>query len=221
MYLQLKGKLMNSLVKIIIMTAIGFLMSQLFGCASSSNLVDVWHNTSFQAPALGKVLVIDVRRDATKRRIWEDAFSDELVKHGVIATPSYSLFPDAPPDTAQVLAAVQTNGFDGILVVLRLPTQTKTHYVQGYTTIDQSVGDYSYWHRYGSYYQETEHPGHIDSQKVDIREIDVTATGNGGHLIWSATSKTPDPGSVIDVQEKIVGLVLSDLAKQRIIDTKK
>jgi hypothetical protein len=211
---------MNSLGKAVAVAALGCLMSQMCGCASSS-LVDIWHDPSFQAPPLGKMLVIAVRKEATKRRIWEDAFTGDLVNHGVAATSSYSLFPDAPPDTNQVIATVQANGFDGILVILRLPTETNTHYVQGYTTVEQNVNSLSYWHRYGTYYREIEHPGYVDSQTVAIRAIDVTTTRNGGKMIWSATSRTPDPGSVTDVQRGIAGLVISELAQRSIISSKK
>jgi hypothetical protein len=103
------------------------------------------------------------------------------------------LFPDAPPDTDQVLGAVKTNNFDGVMVVRKLPTEMNKHYVQGYTTTDY----YSpYWLSYSSYFSQTEHPGYLDTQKVAIRAIEVTTTGNNGRLIWSATSKTPDPDSV-------------------------
>jgi hypothetical protein len=218
---------MNSLGKAVATAALGCLLGLMCGCASSS-LVDKWHDPSFKAPPLGKMLVIAVRKNATKRRIWEDAFAGELVKHGMAATSSYSLFPDAPPDTNQVIATVQANGFDGILVVLRLPTETDTKYVHGYTTYTTTEQDLrynpssgSYWQRYYTYYREIEHPGYVDSQSVDIRAIDVTSTGNGGRLIWSAKSRTPDPGSVTDAQRGIAGLVIDDLAQQSIINSKK
>ena len=83
------------------------------------------------SPPLAKMLVITVRKDLTKRRIWEDAFVNELAKHGVAATSSYGLFPDVPPDTNQVIATVKANGFDGILVVLMLPTETNKQYFKG------------------------------------------------------------------------------------------
>jgi hypothetical protein len=78
-----------------------------------------------------------------------------------------------------------------------------------------------YWQRYRTYYLEIEHPGYIDSQIVDIRTIDVSTTGNGGRLIWSATSRTPDPGSVTDVQSEIVSLVISELVQRNIIKSGK
>jgi hypothetical protein len=211
---------MNSFLKAGAVAALGCLIGLMCGCASSS-LVNKWHDPSFHAAPLGKMLVIAVRKDATMRRIWEDAFTGELVKHGVAALSSYSLFPDAPPDTNQIVATVQSNGFDGVLAVLRLPTETNTHYVQGYTTIEQNVDYVTYWQRYGTYYHEIDHPGYVDSQSVAIRTIDVSTTGNGGKMIWSATSRTPDPSSVTDLQRGVASLVTADLARQNIISSRK
>jgi hypothetical protein len=212
---------MNSFLKAVVATAVGCLMSQMYGCSSSS-LFEKWHDPSFQAPPLSKMLVIAVRKDATKRRIWEDAFAGELVKHGVAATSSYGLFPDAPPDTNQVITTVQANGFDGILVIFKLSTETNPHYVKGYASMEPE-GAYTgpYWQRYWNTYDVIEHPGYVDSQKVAFRAIEVTTTGNGGRMIWSAKSRTADPDSVKDIQQGIAGLVISELARRSIISSTK
>jgi hypothetical protein len=215
-----KDGIMSLFGKALAVTALGFLTIMMFGCATS-NLVDVWHDPSFKSPPLTKVLVIAIRKDATKRRIWEDAFTDELAKHGVAATSSYSLFPDAPPDSNQAKTTIQANGFDGIVVVLRLPRETNKQYVEGYSTTAQLLHYSVYWQRYITYYQEIDHPGYIDSETVGIHTIDVTTTGNDGRLVWSATSRTPGPGTVTDVQRGVAGLVISELTKRGIINRKK
>jgi hypothetical protein len=211
---------MKSLLKVIGITALGCLIGPMSGCASSS-LVDKWHDPGYQAPPLGKMLVIAIRKSATKRRIWEDAFAGELAKSYVTATASYSLFPDSPPDTNQVIAAIQTNGYDGILVILGLPSEKDMRYIHGNISSPEDRVYNFYWQRYWSYYREIEHSGYLDSQTVAISAIDVTTTGNGGRLIWGATSRTSDPGSVTDLQKGIAGLVISELAKQSIISPKK
>lgn len=209
------------------------------GC-TSSRLVDIWNDPVRQVLPLSKVLVIAVRKDATKRRIWEDAFSSELAKHCVAATPSYSLFFDVPPDTTQVLEAVSQNGFDGIMVILSLPPDTSTYHFEGYTTIEnytryplfadqrahyvyrkfpftyQEAQYISYWQRYRTYYREIEHPGHTDTTTTDILSIDLTTSGKDGRLIWSAMCRTPDPHSVMNVQIGIARLVLKELTKHNI-----
>ncbi len=188
----------------------------LAGCASSE-LVDIWSDSSSPLPSLKKVLVISVGKNPVKRRIWEDAFSVELAKHNVEATPSYRSFPDAVPDTAQVMEIVETNGFDGVLVSRWLPPEMHTHYLQGEVTKD-------YDQRYDrgndgfiTYYRFIQHAGTIDSQKVSIRVIDVWATKDAGRLIWSGTSKTPEPNSMEEVRPEIVKLVMSELTDRGIV----
>jgi hypothetical protein len=186
------------------------------GCASSE-LVDIWSDSSFQPPSLNKMLVISVIKNSVQRRMWEDAFSAELAKHGVAVTPSYRLFPDAVPDTNQITQIVGSNNFDGVLVTRRLPSETNAQYTQGYVTTEQGMRYDRRRERFVTYYRDIDHAGYVDSQKVDIRTIDVWATRNEGQMIWSATSKTPEPNSVQEVRPEIIKLVMSELTKQRII----
>ncbi len=186
------------------------------GC-SSSELVDVWSDSSFQPPSLNRMLIISVAKNAVQRRIWEDAFSVELEKHDVAATPSYRLFPDSVPDTNQVIHIVRSESFDGVLITRWLPSETKTQYLQGYVTKEEDMRYDRRTERFVTYYRDLEHAGHLDSQKVDIRGIDVWATKNDGQLVWSATSKTPEPNSVQEVRPEIVKLVMSELTHQGII----
>jgi hypothetical protein len=189
----------------------------LAGCASSK-LVDIWHNSSFQPPPLNKMIVISVSKDSVYRHIWEEAFSVELAKHDVAATPSYRLFPDTVPDTNQVIQIVKSNGFEGILVYRRLPPETDKQYRQGFGMSENNIVYDRFKERFVvSYYRDIEYAAYTDSQKVDIRTIDVWVTKNEGQMIWSATSKTPEPNSIQEVRPEIVKLVMSELTKQRII----
>lgn len=206
--------------KAVVGVVFGCLIGLMCGCPSSS-LVNIWHESSFKTPPLSKMLVISVRKDPAKRRIWEDAFVNEFKKHNVAATPSYNFFPDTLPDTSLIMETVKSNGYDGILVILKIATIVDTHFVKGYTTTDLDVSYINYWQRYWPYYREISHPAYIDTQSVDVRTIDVATTGENGHLIWSATSKTPDPGSVTDVQQGIAALVVGNLAQRKMIGSRK
>lgn len=190
------------------------------GCASSA-LVDVWRDSAFHAPALNRMLVISVSRNAVQRRIWEDAFSTGLAGHHVAATPSYREFPDAVPDTNQVEQVVRSNNYDGVLVIRRLPAELTTQYQQGYMTKEQDTRYDRRSDRFITYYRDIDHGGYVDSQKVDIRAIDVWATKEEGQMIWSATSKTPEPNSAQTVRPEIVMLVVSELSKQGIIGSER
>jgi len=187
------------------------------GC-SSSKLFDIWRDTSFQSPAMNKMLVISLSRNSVQRRLWEDAFCVELAKHDVVVIPSYRSFPDAVPDTNQVIQIVRSNGFDGVLAIRWLPYETRTKYVRGYNVMNEKNMKYDErWDRFITYYRDIAYAGYVDSQKVDIRAIDVWSTKSEGQMIWGATSKTPEPNSIDEVRPEIVKLVMSELTKQRII----
>ena len=186
------------------------------GCASSE-LVDKWSDPSFQGPPLKKMLVISVSQNTTQRRNWEDAFSCELATHYVAGTPSYRVFPDAVPDTYQIMQIIRSDGFDGVLIIRRLPPETSTQYKPGYETSQINMRYLPHSDRLVTYYATIHHNAYVDTEKVDIRSIDVWATKNDGQMIWSATSETPEPNSVRTVRPEIVNLVMSELTKQHII----
>jgi hypothetical protein len=197
------------------------LFALMAGC-SSSKLFDIWKDSSFQSPPLVKMLVISISKNSANRRLWEDDFSVELVKHDVAATPSYRVFPDAVPDTNQVLQIVRSSGFDGVLVIRWLPYETKTKHVRGYNVMNEQNMRYEErWDRFITYYRDIAYAGYVDTQKIDIRAIDVWTTKNEGQMIWSATSKTPEPNSVVEVRPDIVKLVLSELTHEGIIASKR
>jgi hypothetical protein len=186
------------------------------GCASSE-LVEVWSDSTFHGPALHRILVMSVSKNAVQRRIWEDAFSAGLARRDVAASASYREFPDAVPDTDKVERVVRSNNYDGVLVIRRLPTETTTQYLQGYMTKEQDMRYDRRRDKFVTYYRDIEHGGYVDSLKVDIRAIDVWTTENEGHMVWSATCETPEPNSAREVRPEIVKLVMSALTREGII----
>ena len=101
-------------------------------------------------------------KDRVRRRLWEDAFTQDLKLRGVTATPSYQLFPDAPPDTEDVIEAVQKNGYDAVLSSVRLPNDTRSTYFPGAVRWQPTtVRDYyGYFHTYWRYLQD---PGYSET----------------------------------------------------------
>lgn len=207
--------------KIFATTAVLFCLMMLLESCSSSVLVDKWSDPLFDKTPLKKILVIAIRKDPIQRRIWEDAFVGEFSKNGVNATSSYNLFPDALPDTNQIIQTVQEKEFDGILVTRLLLAETKTNYVEGSVTTEQQYRYNNYRRRYDLYSHKVEHPGYVESQIIDRRAIDVWMIRNDERLIWSATSNTPERTSVAEVQDDIADLVIPELVRSSIIKIRK
>jgi hypothetical protein len=196
------------------------LLTILAGC-STSKLVDVWSDSSFKPPSLNKMLVIYGGKNQATRHTWEDDFCLELAKHYVSAMPSYRLFPDTWPDTAQVLEIVRANGFDGVLAARRFPPQTSVQDVGLYVTNKQGMVYERNTPGFNISYRDIVHEGYVDSEKVDVRSVNVWTTGDDGRLIWRATCDTREPNSGPQVHSEIVALTISQLTKRHIIDAVK
>jgi hypothetical protein len=206
--------------KFIIASLLFCLMIVLESC-SSSVLVDEWIDPSFHESPLNKILVIAIRKNPIQRRIWEDAFVSELSKKGVKATSSYKLFPDALPDTNQVIETVQGNSYDGILVTRILQKETETPYVESYITTESKTRYNPFRNMYSTYYRDVEHPGYVDSSTVYRRAIDVWVIRDKERIIWGAISNTLEQNSVEAVQNDIASLVITELLQNSIIKSEK
>ena len=202
------------IIGIIVIVAAG-----LMGCGSTK-LVNVWKNPEFTR----NVLVVAMKNNSANRRIWEDMFAGELEKYGTAATPSYRLFPDAPPDTPQVMTAVEENHFDGVIVTMNLPNAIQTTYYPGYVAAVPAFGfggdwdDWDDWYgAYGFYYGSFYNPGYVETETVVRDRTDVWSTEGRGELVWSGTSEVFNPSSSQQVGDEIADKIVPALSKQGII----
>jgi hypothetical protein len=205
---------------VIHLLTVGLILSLFSGCMSSE-LVDIWSDTENQYPPLSKVLVITANNNAAQRRIWEDAFCVELSRHYVDAAPSYRFYPDAVPDTVQLLDLVKKHEFEGVLITRKLPGESDLKYTSGYSTTEQTTRYDRRRSRFITYYREIDHAGTVDSQKVNVHSIDLWTIKNDGQMIWSATSKTVEPNSGRGIRQEIASLVMTELTKRGIIPSRR
>ena len=121
-------------IEVILILATAALLMVAGGCGSTQ-LANLWKDSSYNAAPLKRVLIIAMRKDQLSRRIWEDAFVSALKEDhvGTVAVASYQLFPDEVPDTLVVREKTREEGFDGVLVVARVESDTLKTDVPGYT----------------------------------------------------------------------------------------
>jgi hypothetical protein len=184
---------------------------------SSTSLVNMWKDPSYPRQPLRNVLVVTLRKDAASRRIWEDGFVSALKAHGVTATPSYQLFPNADPDTTQLTDLVAHRGFDAVLVAHRTGVDTQVTYVPGYRTDVPYPGVSPWTGHYFFYYQRIYAPGYVEADRVVRYETDVWMTANGGRLVWSGVTESFNPSSTQDVNHEIASDIVPELVRQRIM----
>jgi len=186
------------------------------GCAASQ-LGNMWRDPTFQTPGLKNVLVVGMRPDGMKRRLWEDGFVDGLAAYGAKATPSYRLWADAVPDTQQVIEAVRRDGYDGVLVLMRQPDSEQQVWVGGYTRREAETRQSPFTGAYYTYWKDVQVPARAETSTIANFQTDVWTTTDGGRLVWSGTTQTTEGITGAAIQEQTHKLFLPELAKSGIL----
>ena len=191
----------------------------LSGCAASQ-LGNMWVDRTYKTDGLKNVLVVAVRNDPVRRRMWEDGFASALAAYGTTAKRSYEIWPNMP-DTLQVREEARRGGYDAVLVNHRPPETSQLTWVQGYsrresvTRYDPNTGAaYTTW-------QDVEVPATMDTTAVINYQTDLWAVGQGGRLVWSGQSQTTDAFSIQLIQYQTESLILPEMAKAHMLPPKK
>jgi hypothetical protein len=189
------------------------------GCAAQSEMANLWRDPSFTSGPLHKVLIVAIRKDPVRRRMWEDTFASELSARGLTATSSYQLYPDAPPDTQEVTGVVQKNGYDAVLVSIRLPNETTSTYVPG-TVRRETVTMRDFYGSFHAYWRDVQDPGHTETDEVTLVQTDVWATGRSGRLIWSGTLRTLESVTNRTIKTAVSKDIVPEMEKQGLVQKK-
>jgi hypothetical protein len=192
----------------------------LSGCAASQ-MGNMWRDRTFKTDGFRNVLVIAVRTDAVRRRMWEDGFASALAEYGVHAQRSYEIWTDAVPDTQSVRDTVRARGYDGVLVNKRPPDTAQLNWVQGYSRREsvtrydpQSGAAYTTW-------QDVMIPATMDTIAVSNFETHMWAASGNGRLVWSGISQTTDAVNMQLIQYQTENIILPELAKAGLLPKKK
>ena len=191
------------------------------GCASQTRLYDMWKDPAAPPGAMHKVLVIAVKKDPAARRIWEDGFVKQLAKHGLPAAPSYTMFPEAVPDTAEVVGAVRDQGYDAVIAVHRADEKTIQEVTPGYASTQPKTYLDPWTGVFHTYYEDVYYPGYVEEVQVVVHQIDVWTTKESGKLLWVGKAETYDPSSNKETSEEAIQRVVKELAEQGLIPDKK
>ena len=195
-------------------------ISLLAGCAASQ-LGNMWRDPQFKTEGFKNVLVIAVRNDPVRRRMWEDGFTNALAKYGVTAKPSYEIWSSALPDTQSVRDEVRRGGYDAVLVNQRPPSTAQLTWVQGYsrresvTRYDPATGgSYTTW-------QDVQVPATMDTTAVINYQTNLWSASDHGRLVWSAMSHTTEAFSALLIEYQTESLILPEMAKSGLLPKKK
>jgi len=182
------------------------LLSLAPSCAPKTSTTQTW---SAELPAHGRlesVLVVGTGSGVVERRQLEDALVEDLSKRGVLATPSYRLFPDVP-DHEQARDVALRAGIDGILTSRLRSVQVRKRYVAASET-------YFAQPEYGSYSRSS--AGYYVNDEVAEFETTLWEPQDGMKL-WTAVTRTDNAASGKSLSGSLANAVLPGLEKAGLV----
>ncbi len=181
----------------------------LVACGTETSVTQLW-KAPIAAPPLRSVIVFAANLDEANRRSLEDAYVAALSAHGVVARPSYSLFPGEPPPREEAQKAVKNAGVDGILVSRLRSVREKQTYVQG----DYGGGFWSGYYGSGWGYWS---PGYVQTDELVAFDTTLWDARIGDKLEFALTTQTKNPSSDRDSVHSLTKTVVKALQEQNLL----
>jgi hypothetical protein len=185
-------------------------------CASTW-LDSSWKNPQYSGGPVSKILVVGISTQASVRRTFEETFAQALALQGVQAVASYTLIPEdgkIPEETLQ--KAAEQVGANGVLIT-RMVGRKSDVFVSGSPmpplAVSENRGNYS--HYSGAWIGSYEPPT-VQTTEYVIAETTLFRTG-APEPVWSATSRTLEPGDVRKATEGFAKALIAALRKEGLI----
>jgi hypothetical protein len=175
----------------------------------------MWRDETFQATGFKHMLVIAVRTDQTRRRMWEDNLGLGLEKYGTKVQMSYRLWPTSIPDTAAVIEAVRRDGFDAVLISHREDVQAE-QWVPGYVK-REAVTTQSWSGAYYTYWTDVEVPDRTEQTTVLNYKTDVWTTMQPPRMVWSGTVQTTENVTDNVIRQIVEKGILGEMEKANML----
>jgi len=188
--------------------------------AKSTKLAFTWKNPNYSGGSFRNILVLAMNGKASSRADFEDKMVAGITKPGIQAVPSYSLLPRpeaTPIDMDELKGVVRGQRFDAVLVSRLVKYDKTVTYVpaEAYPLYPYYGTFYGY---YGALSPVVYSPAYLQTEtQVQIESNFYSTSKPDGELVWTGTTDSVNPKSVTKVISGVVGLVVEELQKEKMI----
>ena len=187
----------------------------IIACAGTK-LTHTWVDETFHGKPISDILVIAVTHKEDTRQSFEDKFVTQLKVSGVEAVSSSDVIPipaDLELKKEEILKAVKKFNNDAVIITHLVGVEEK----ESYTPAERDLG--GYYGYYGWVYSYTHEPGYYRTHilvRVATNLYDVKTE----KLIWSGESESLDPGSINQIIDDVIEVLIKDLKKNKLLPAK-
>ncbi|MBW2605124.1 MAG: hypothetical protein JRE28_12555 [Deltaproteobacteria bacterium] len=187
----------------------------IIACAGTK-LTHTWVDETYHTRPVSDILVIAVTHKEDNRQSFEDKFVAQLKVSGVAAVSSsdvISIPSDLELKKEEISSAVNKFKNDAVIITHMVGVEEK----ESYTPPERNRG--GYYGYYGWAYGYTHEPGYYRTRTL-VRLTTHLYDVKTEKLIWSGESETLDPGSINQIIDDVIEVLIKDLQKNRLLPIK-
>lgn len=183
------------------------------GCAPNA-LVTEWKSASYAGRPFDRVLVLAATPDPEIRRVYEDAFVQELAAMGVTATAAHAVIQaDGEVSAQRIVQAVGEVGADAVLVTRMIG---KERNARSYAPPPLQAGakaEFYAVYRAGMAIQTPPQPHGYEVYRLETSLWDATDEA----LVWFSSSQTFQPGNAPGAARDLADVVVKALRQRQLL----
>ncbi len=197
-------KLLISFFSVSILTLI------ILSCSSSSQFTNLYVDDAFKGIQFKKVLVVGMAKEEWKRKVYENEFRQDLIKHNVEVLTAWQELPKGETISKETFYKYFSDkNIDAVFVVMAAGSKTEETMSRG-GSANVYVGFYGFYVSSASYYYS---PVTTSEETVVYMKTNIYETTKGT-LIWSVKSQSFEPQNTGDVIKTVSYNVVSELQRQ-------
>ena len=182
------------------------------GCAPNA-LVHEWKSESYTGHPFDRVLVLTASADPEIRRVYEDAFVQELAAMGVTATPAHMIIPaDREVSPERILEAVSEVRADAVLITRMIGKERNAN---SYAPPPLQAGAKAEFYAVYEAGMTARTPPPYGYEVYSLETSLWSATDEA--LVWFSTSQTFQPGSAPGAAKDLADVVVKALRQQQLL----
>jgi hypothetical protein len=209
--------------KTFISISISLLLLSAAGCVSPTNIVSSWRdpNVTIEQPGKHKIVVAALIHDQSVRRQVEDYMSG---LYPGTAMQSYNILggDSLLSNEAAATQKLRNQGYDGIVIMKQVAENNRSVFIPGqFPAYYHTWGGYwgNGWGgpRWGVTYYSPGSPGHFRVDRTWTVEVNAFSL-EPNKLIYSATTRTTDPGGRIPLFMDVCNAVHKQMKKDKFLN---
>jgi hypothetical protein len=179
----------------------------LLSCSSSTQLTDIYKNESFTGKEIKKILVLGIAKEDWKKKVYENEFRSQLLKHDVEVLTAWQELPKGEDLNKETFEKYfKDKNVDAVLVAIAAGESTEETLYSGGTS-HVYMGFYGFYFSTASVFYS---PGYLSEEKIVHMKTNLYETDEG-KIIWSARSQSYEPKNTKDVIQTVSRNVVDEL----------